>query len=207
MTQIFAHLIATCAHTWTRLRPGTLKSYETHVPSHLPSQGADVELSVLLLRKADAEGDGAPRASLGLDPPRLDPSASSAISLWANLEMGDRWSNWQRLSLFPGEVFEYDLGAQSPLDSEHDSFSLVFLWSIRSRLSLLVHARSEAMITTLLPSLRDHVAPPLVFFGAQVTADSSPIGLDTSRHRCRLCSMCLRSRLGRSRRRLPHRAW
>lgn len=115
MTQIIAHLIATCAHTWTRLRPGTLKSYETHVPSHLPSQGADVELSVLLLRKADAEGDGAPRASLGLDPPRLDPSASSAISLWANLEMGDRWSNWQRLSLFPGEVFEYDLGDRRQL--------------------------------------------------------------------------------------------
>ena len=32
------------------------------------------------------------------------------LSVWAHLELADRWSNWQRATLAPGEEFEYDLG-------------------------------------------------------------------------------------------------
>jgi len=63
-------------------------------------QMVDAELCVVLRRLARPSNDP-------------NPDARRAFTVWTHLEMGhgDRWSpSWQRVTLSPGEVFEYDLG-------------------------------------------------------------------------------------------------
>eukprot|EP00310_Coccolithus_braarudii_P018949 CAMPEP_0183338252 /NCGR_PEP_ID=MMETSP0164_2-20130417/5612_1 /TAXON_ID=221442 /ORGANISM="Coccolithus pelagicus ssp braarudi, Strain PLY182g" /LENGTH=314 /DNA_ID=CAMNT_0025508071 /DNA_START=6 /DNA_END=950 /DNA_ORIENTATION=- len=60
------------------------------------STAHDVELCIVLKR--------------GAQPADALPARSAPLTIWALLQFADRWSTWLRISLVPGESYEFDLG-------------------------------------------------------------------------------------------------